>query len=437
MFAAAGGPAPPPELVHVTNSGTGNLTGLAAAVQYSGGGPQWLQAMPSGTTAPMSFTLTAVTAGLAAGVRTATLSITSTLTDVAAVQIPVTLTLTGFAVTPTANATVVSEAGLIDTLMVVLETRPREAVVLSVSGDPTEVATSPSTISFEPEAWNVPQPITVFGVDDFIDDGDQVTRLTIAVVAAASDDTYASVPPKTVDVTTIDDDEPPGLIISETGDTRVSESGSTDTFTVRLTARPGTDVVLTVTSADRGEVTVTPSTLIFGTSNWNQPQTVTVRGIDDFADDGDQVTGVTITVLAVVSDDAFDAVPPRIVTVTTTDDDDPPGLAVEETGGSTRVNESGTTDTFTVRLTAQPGTDVVLTVTSGDTGEVIVTPATLTFTSGNWDEPQTVVVRGVNDVFDDGDQVTTVTIAVIPVVSDDAYDSVPPRTVSVTTVDND
>ena len=35
-------------------------------------------------------------------------------------------------------------------------------------------------------------------------------------------------------------------------------------------------------------------------------------------------------------------------------------------------------------LTAQPASDVVLTVTSGDTGEATVSPATLTFTTANW-----------------------------------------------------
>jgi hypothetical protein len=166
------------------------------------------------------------------------------------------------------------------------------------------------------------------------------------------------------------------------------------------------------------------------------PQTVTVRGVDDSADDGNQVTPITIAVVAVVSDDAFDAVPPSSVSVTTTDDDERAGFAVEQTG-DTRVSEGGTTDIFTVSLTSQPATNVVLLITSGDTGEVIVTPPTLTFTSADWDAPQTVIVRGVDDALDDGDQVTDVTIAVLAVVSDDAYDGVPSYVVSVTTTDND
>ncbi len=39
----------------------------------------------------------------------------------------------------------------------------------------------------------------------------------------------------------------------------------------------------------------------------------------------------------------------------------------------------------------------MLTIVSGDTGEATVSPATLTFTNGNWDSAPTVTVTGVND----------------------------------------
>ena len=78
--------------------------------------------------------------------------------------------------------------------------------------------------------------------------------------------------------------------------------------------------------------------------------------------------------------------------------------------GSTEVAESGTTDTFTVVLDAQPTSDVVLTVTSDDTGEATVT-RTLTFTNANWDTPQTVTVTGVDDNIIDGTISSTITVS--------------------------
>ena len=47
---------------------------------------------------------------------------------------------------------------------------------------------------------------------------------------------------------------------------------------------------------------------------------------------------------------------------------------------ATEVDESGSTDIFTVVLNAEPTSDVVLTITSDDTGEATV-PASVTFTA--------------------------------------------------------
>ena len=95
-----------------------------------------------------------------------------------------------------------------------------------------------------------------------------------------------------------------------------------------------------------------------------------------------------------------------------------------------------TTDTFTVVLDAQPVSDVVLTVTSSDTGEATVnTP--LTFTSANWDTPQTVTITGVDDNIIDGTISSTVTVSVNDGSSDNDFDSVADQTVTATTTDDD
>ncbi|GIR37548.1 MAG: hypothetical protein CM15mP49_29330 [Actinomycetota bacterium] len=81
---------------------------------------------------------------------------------------------------------------------------------------------------------------------------------------------------------------------------------------------------------------------------------------------------LTITVDDANSDDNFDAVADQTVSVSTTDDD-VAGFTVSEPDGSTTVTEAGDTDTFTVVLNAQPDSDVVLSITSSDTGEATVT----------------------------------------------------------------
>ncbi|PHS05920.1 MAG: hypothetical protein COA78_14865, partial [Blastopirellula sp.] len=115
----------------------------------------------------------------------------------------------------------------------------------------------------------------------------------------------------------------------------------------------------------------------------------------------------------------------------------PPGFTVTDTSGSTSVNETGSTDTFNVVLNKQPTTNVVLDISSGDTGEVTVDKSTLTFTPVNWDQAQTITVTGIDDSNVDGDINTNITIHVDDTNSDNAYDPLLDQTISVLTVDDD
>lgn len=229
---------------------------------------------------------------------------------------------------------------------------------------------------------------------------------------------------------------PGRFLVTESGeDTVVLESGTSDTFQVVLTSRPASDVVLSVTSADESEATVSQSRLTFTAENWDTAQTVTVTGEDDSFYDRDKRTEIAIAVIPEDSNDAFDTVAGQSIIVTTIDDDDvpPPRVSISQTGGSTRVSESGMTDIINVVLDARPESDVVLTVTSSDVGEVTVSPATLTFTSDNWNQDQAIVVTGVpdNDVAD-GDVDATVVIAVDVGQSDPVYADLPATSVTVT-----
>ena len=202
--------------------------------------------------------------------------------------------------------------------------------------------------------------------------------------------------------------------------TGVAETGSTDTFTVVLDAEPTSDVVIDITSADTGEATVT-SSLTFTSANWDTAQTVTVTGVDDDLGDGTQTTTITLTVNDGSSDNDFDGVVDQTVSVTTTDSDTA-GFTVIESGGSSTVAETGSTDTFTVVLDAQPASDVVIAVTSADAGEVTGSAATLTFTSGNWDASQTITVTGIDDSVIDGSLTTLVALAVVDGSCADSFD---------------
>ncbi|CAN0584049.1 unnamed protein product, partial [Ectocarpus sp. 12 AP-2014] len=127
---------------------------------------------------------------------------------------------------------------------------------------------------------------------------------------------------------------------------------------------------------------------------------------------------------------------PNSATVTILDDDTA-GFSFIESGGNTETLESGTIDQFNVVLDAQPLTNVVIQVTSLNTAEGIVSPGNLTFTTLNWNIPQTVTVTGQDDIIVDGPQTYNVRLRVTAATSDDAFDPLPNQFVSVTNQDND
>ena len=111
----------------------------------------------------------------------------------------------------------------------------------------------------------------------------------------------------------------------------------------------------------------------------------------------------------------------------------PPGLTLSQTNLVT--TETGGTATFTVALKTQPAANVVVAIASGDTSEGTVSPASLTFTTNDWNVAQTVVVTAVDDLVNDDDISYHVTCTASS--SDPIYAAVPPVTVSVTNLDNE
>ena len=74
-------------------------------------------------------------------------------------------------------------------------------------------------------------------------------------------------------------------------------------------------------------------------------------------------------------------------------------------------------------------------LSSSNTAEGTVGPS-LTFTSANWNAPQTVTVTGVNDALDDGDIAYTIVTAAATS-ADVLYNGINAADVAVTNTDND
>ncbi|WP_343487541.1 Calx-beta domain-containing protein [Allomuricauda sp. d1] len=267
-------------------------------------------------------------------------------------------------------------------------------------------------------------------IDDGLVENDETVILTI------DSGSYDIGNPNSATATILDNDVA-GFTINESGgSTATSEPSTTDSFTVVLDAQPSSNVVLNLSSSDTEEGTVTPATLTFTPGNFDNPRTITVTGVNDDIVDGPQPYTITVSINDSASDDAFDDVPDQTVNAVNADDD-VAGFTIVESDGNTETSEPNVSDTFTVVLDAQPESNVVLNVSSSDTGEGTVAPGTVTFTPGNYDDPRTITVTGADDAIVDGPQPYSITVSVNPGSSDDAFDGVADQTVNVTNADND
>ncbi len=124
----------------------------------------------------------------------------------------------------------------------------------------------------------------------------------------------------------------------------------------------------------------------------------------------------------------------------TISNDDIPGFAVTESGGMTMTGEDGSTDNFTVVLSALPASGNVvidLTVDAGFMDEISLSSTSLTFNSSNGLMAQTITVTGLGDSDADGDQMGNITLSINPAASNDAFDALSDQTVSVTNKDDE
>ena len=275
------------------------------------------------------------------------------------------------------------------------------------------------------------QTVTVTGVDDALVDGPQA-YLIVTAPAVSTDPNYTGANAADVAVSNTDNDAA-GITVTPTAGLVTTEAGGTATFTVVLNTQPTQNVTIALTSSDTTEGTVAPASLVFTTANWNVAQTVTVTGVDDAVVDGPQAY-LIVTAAAVSTDANYTGANAADVAVSNTDND-VAGITVTPTAGLVTTEAAGTA-TFTVVLNTQPTADVTIALSSSDTTEGTVGPASLTFTNANWNAAQTVTVTGVDDAVVDGPQAYLIVTA--PAVSTDAnYSGANAADVAVSNSDND
>jgi len=310
----------------------------------------------------------------------------------------------GFLVEPSSSLST-TEGGGTASFTVALTSEPTaDVTVVFHSSATAEGNVSAGSLTFTPANWSDPQAVTVTGVDDAIADGDQLYRIDFDA-AASADPIYNGMVPANVNVTNGDDDTVGFAIDSMNNST--TEGGATANFDIALTSEPLAAVTVNFSSSDPSEGVTDVNSLTFTPGDWDVPQTVTVTGVDDAIDDGDQPYEITFGAITSV-DPLYPDLTPESVSMNNVDDDTA-AIVVSLISGPTTT--AGGTATFSMVLATEPTANVTVFFDSNDTTEGVADVSFATFTPANGSVVQIVTVTGVDDAAADEPQTYGITFS--------------------------
>ncbi|MEP6580423.1 FG-GAP-like repeat-containing protein [Microcoleus vaginatus GB2-A3] len=305
---------------------------------------------------------------------------------------------------------VTTEAGGTEKFTIKLNSQPTADVKIGLrSSDEAEGVISTESITFNSANWDVPQEITVTGVEDSVVDGD-IDYKIVTEKAVSTDANYNERDVADVSVSNQDNDVPPPLgtpdiIINPVSGLVTTEAGGTEKFTIKLNSQPTADVKIGLRSSDEAEGVISTESITFNSANWNVAQEITVTGVEDSVVDGD-IDYKIVTEKAVSTDPTYNERDVADVRVSNQDNDvappqvGSPGIVISPASGLV-TTEAGGTDTFTIKLTRPPTADVKIDLRSNNEAEGVISTESITFNSVNWDLWQPITITGVDDrVFD-------------------------------------
>lgn len=284
---------------------------------------------------------------------------------------PVVETATPVVIVSSTTASINLAEGATANFAITLNTPPAASVSMTATSNNINVATAvPASLSFTPSNWNVPQTITLSGIED---DNTANEETTVTVISPG-------LPTVTLTINVTDNDT---LALHTSVSTVNLNENANTTFTVNLSAQPSASVTVNLSSPDTVAALVSPASMTFTPANWNTPQTATVTGVED-VDVTDEVVSLTIASTGLTTlNVSANVVDNDILTIVT----DLAAIAVNE----------GATASLGVKLGAQPPANTSVALASIDTGAATVSPSTLNFTPANWSTYQYAVISGVAD----------------------------------------
>ena len=226
------------------------------------------------------------------------------------------------------------------------------------------------------------ETINIATTDDDRDEDDETFTLTIS-----SPSSNAELGDPSRATGTIEDDDTVGLSLSKS--TLEVVEGDSATYTVALASDPSNTVTVELISVPANVLTFSEDQFTFTTSNWDEPQTVTVSAGHD---DDDDVENARIRHRAAGADYASVT---KDLTVRVIDDDTIELVIVAPTT-PLEVPEDGSAS-ITVALGTEPSDAVTVSVSGTTDTDLTVGTSSFDFTRSNWNSPQTVTVSAAAD----------------------------------------
>ena len=280
-----------------------------------------------------------------------------------------------------------------NTYTLALTSPPASNVTVSITkqseGDDS-LSLSGSPLTFTASNWSTAQTLTVSAAED----ADTTSSSANFVHNASSDDSSYDGNNITIEdlVANEVDNDTPGVAV--TGSPLAVNEGSSNTYTLVLTAQPNSNVTVTATrTSGDTDLSISGSPLTFTNANWNTAQTLTVNA----AEDDDTSTGsATFEHSTSSGDSRYDGVGVISDLVANEVENDTPGVTV--TGSPLAVSE-GSSNTYTLVLDTQPTGNVTVSITkqSGGDDNLTLSGSPLTFTTTNWNTAQTLTVSAAED----------------------------------------
>lgn len=300
----------------------------------------------------------------------------------------------GINVAPTTGL-VTTENGGTAQFAIVLASQPTANVTVPLSSSNTNEGTvNPTSLTFTPANWNVPQTVTVTGVALAPNNGN-VAYTIVTGLATSADPSFNGLTVADVSVTN-NASAVAAINVAPTSGLVTTENGGTAQFGVVLAAVPTGNVTVPLSSSNTNEGTVNPTSLTFTPQNWNTPQTVTVTGVA-LAPGNGNVAYTIVTGAATSTDPAYNGLNPADVSVTNSAAAVP---SVSIADATVAESPSGSaTLTFNVTLSqAAPSTVTVSyatqdqSATSGANGDFVAAIGIVSFAPGETTKPINVTV---------------------------------------------